>query len=244
MQVVLKRNWFAPDGGLYRARPRGVLIPDRFRDELPSDARIVPETGGLPPDTTEARTRESAMAPPAPPFAEPARGTRPPGQQGVQEMVERGAFERISGAGAIVGTAGREPPPPGSTDAVREDTREPRSREEALKAREAERARLADRPQSLATKEAREAALARKEREEAAQAKREEVRAKRAESAGQPTEQQKVEEQKRAREAEAERRHREDADAERQEAERHGEGSAQPQGRSIADMIRDSGKNG
>lgn len=241
MQVVLKRNWFAPDGGLYRARPRGVLIPDRFRDELPSDARIVPETGGLPPDTTEARTRESAMAPPAPPFAEPARGTRPPGQQGVQEMVERGAFERISGAGAVIG---REPPPPGSTDAVREDAREPRSREEALKAREAERERLADRPQSLATKEAREAALARKEREEAAQAKREEVRAKRAESAGQPTEQQKVEEQKRAREAEAERRHREDADAERQEAERHGEGSAQPQGRSIADMIRDSGKNG
>lgn len=50
MLVKLARNWFAPDGVRYRTRDGLAEIPEELRDKLPSDARIVSETGTLPSD--------------------------------------------------------------------------------------------------------------------------------------------------------------------------------------------------
>ena len=62
MKVVLKKNWFGPNGQRFRAyKPeRAVDIPDEHRDRLPKTAKVV--SGGVPvkavhgPDTLSGFT--------------------------------------------------------------------------------------------------------------------------------------------------------------------------------------------
>lgn len=54
MKVVLKRNYFGPDGALYSKHPEGksIEMPDEFRGVLPKDAKII-ETGQPEPVARE-----------------------------------------------------------------------------------------------------------------------------------------------------------------------------------------------
>ena len=45
MLVKLQRNWLAPDGHLYRADRGGTEVPDRFKEVLPSQAKILNQKG-------------------------------------------------------------------------------------------------------------------------------------------------------------------------------------------------------
>lgn len=43
MIVILRNDWYAPNGKHYRKETAGVEIPDRFRAKLPSTAREIKE---------------------------------------------------------------------------------------------------------------------------------------------------------------------------------------------------------
>lgn len=43
MQVLLKQNWFGPDGRLYRRNDGPTVIPTKFRTLLPKTAKVVGE---------------------------------------------------------------------------------------------------------------------------------------------------------------------------------------------------------
>lgn len=45
MKVLLKRNWYAPDGRRYRRDPNGgtTEIPDELKKQLPKDAEVLSE---------------------------------------------------------------------------------------------------------------------------------------------------------------------------------------------------------
>lgn len=48
MKVVLKRDWFGPDGKLYEANASAIDMPDKYKGDLPSDAKVVSKSDYAP----------------------------------------------------------------------------------------------------------------------------------------------------------------------------------------------------
>jgi len=57
MRVYLRKPWYV-DGHYFRSEPKGVEIPDRFRNQLPETAKVLDEKPKAKPEQVEEATKK------------------------------------------------------------------------------------------------------------------------------------------------------------------------------------------